>query len=143
MVKRLVLLLVLIGALLSLPIAPPSVFAAKNVQINISVRLSPVFVGLPMPSTCVAVAKSKKRFDATWTEYRVGYSIPALISFYRLQMPKHRWTALAIGRSRMIWGQGRRKIEMVFWRSPRGYTIIAVRQSKWTPPGQAKKGKKP
>lgn len=140
--KRGVLLLVLIGMVLSLAVAPAPAAAEADVKVNISVRISPVFVGLPMPATCVALPKAKKHYDVSWTEYRVAHSIPMLISFYKLQMPKHQWTALIIGRTGMTWTQGNRKIEMMFWRAPGGYTIIAVRQGKWAPPGQLKQGGK-
>lgn len=140
--KRLVLLMVLLGLLGVLAAEPPKASAGADINISITVRLSPVFVGLPMPGDCAAVPRGKKHYDASWTEYRVRHSIPTLIAFYRRHMPRHGWTVLVIGRSNMAWYQGKRKVEMVFWRAPGGYTVIAVREMKFMPPGQAKKGKK-
>lgn len=140
--KRLVPLLVLLAIVGVVAATPSDASAVTNVNINISVRLSRVFVGLPMPGDCAAVPKGKKHYDVTWTEYRVSHSIPVLITFYRNHMPRHGWSALVIGRSNMAWYQGKRKVEMVFWRASGGFTIIAVREMKFIPPGQIKKGKK-
>lgn len=137
--KKMLLFVGLLGVLASLGAAPPRAQAGSNINVNISVQLSPVFVGLPMPTTVVVMPKAKKHYDSSWTEYRVTYPISMMLAFYRLNMPKHGWTVMTVRPTGMVWVQGKRKMEMVFWASPGGYTVVAVREGKWAPPGQVKK----
>lgn len=139
MMKRVMLYLGLLGVLAALIVVPPRARAQANINVNISVQLSPAFVNLPMPASFVVIPKARKHYGPAWTEYRVRYPIPVLLAFYRVNMPRHGWVVMASGPANMVWVQGKRRMEMVFWAAPAGYTVVAVRESKWAPPGQVKK----
>lgn len=119
--------------------------ADVNVNVQINVKISPAFAGFPLPGPAVVVERHRKHFDATWIEYRAAYPIPVLMAFYRFNMPKQGWVYVtASDPNHMAWMQKKRRVDMLFWYSPGGYTIIAVREGRpWYPPGQAKKAGKP
>lgn len=119
--------------------------AGVNINVQINVKVSPVVVGFPLPGPAVVVERHKKHFDASWVEYRAAYPIPVMMTFYRFNMPKKGWVFVAArDPNHMAWVNGRRRVDMLFWYSPGGYTVIAVREGRpWYPPGQAKKAGKP
>lgn len=139
MFRRKIVLLGLLVVMIA-TLVPAAAKADTKINVNISVQLSPAFVGLPMPASYGALPRAKKHWDHSWTEYRVYYPVPVMLGFYRLNMPRHGWTAVFIGPGRMVWVQGRRQMETCFWAAPGGYTVIAVRETNRIPPGQLKKG---